>query len=151
MPITSISYYTSVRYTESEDSAVKTQVSGNVLCKTLRWYKLFSGRCHLLERTRWHPCYNSTIPRKPSSQLTKIQDLNLTMVVNSNSVVLVVFYAPWCGHCKSLTPTWEWAATILKDVATVATIDADAHQATAQEYGIKGFPTIKVSAWKATC
>ncbi|GJW76703.1 disulfide isomerase-like protein 2-3 [Tanacetum coccineum] len=36
------------------------------------------------------------------------------------------------------------AATILKDVATVAAIDADAHQAIAQEYGIKGFPTIKV-------
>ncbi|GJV03592.1 disulfide isomerase-like protein 2-3 [Tanacetum coccineum] len=65
-------------------------------------------------------------------------------VVNSNSVVLVEFYAPWCGHCKSLTPTWERAATILKGVATVAAIDADAHKAIAQEYGIQGFPTIKV-------
>ena len=56
----------------------------------------------------------------------------LFQVVNSNSVVLVEFYAPWCGHCKSLTPTWERAATILKGVATVAAIDADAHQAIAQ-------------------
>ncbi|KVI02075.1 disulfide isomerase [Cynara cardunculus var. scolymus] len=65
-------------------------------------------------------------------------------VVNSNSVVLVEFFAPWCGHCQALTPTWEKAATVLKGVATVAAIDADAHQAIAQEYGIKGFPTIKV-------
>ncbi|GJY55722.1 disulfide isomerase-like protein 2-3 [Tanacetum coccineum] len=65
-------------------------------------------------------------------------------VVNSNSVVLVEFYASWCGHCKSLTPTWERAATILKGVATVAAIDADAHKTIAQEYGIQGFPTIKV-------
>ncbi|KAK9077383.1 hypothetical protein SSX86_005720 [Deinandra increscens subsp. villosa] len=65
-------------------------------------------------------------------------------VENSNGVVLVEFFAPWCGHCKSLTPTWEKVASVLKGVATVAAIDADAHQSIAQEYGIKGFPSIKV-------
>lgn len=65
-------------------------------------------------------------------------------VLNSNSVVLVEFYAPWCGHCQALTPAWEKAATVLKGVATVAALDADAHKSLAQEYGIQGFPTIKV-------
>ncbi|GMN27951.1 hypothetical protein TIFTF001_001871 [Ficus carica] len=66
------------------------------------------------------------------------------MVLNSNKVVLVEFFAPWCGHCQALTPIWEKAADVLKGVATVAALDADEHKSLAQEYGIKGFPTIKV-------
>lgn len=53
-------------------------------------------------------------------------------VLDSNRVVLVEFFAPWCGHCQSLTPIWEKAATVLKGVATVAALDADAHKSLAQ-------------------
>ncbi|KZV44823.1 thioredoxin family protein [Dorcoceras hygrometricum] len=83
----------------------------------------------------------------PSSPVLQLNPNNFnSKVVNSNSVVLVEFFAPWCGHCQALTPTWEKAASVLKGVATVAALDADAHKSLAQEYGIRGFPTIKVFA-----
>ncbi len=49
----------------------------------------------------------------------------------------VQFYAPWCGHCKSLQPAWEQAAKALKGIVNVAAVDCDAHGSIAQEYGVK--------------
>ncbi|KAL6136977.1 hypothetical protein ACLB2K_062272 [Fragaria x ananassa] len=81
----------------------------------------------------------------PSSPVLQLTPSNFkSKVLDSNRVVLVEFFAPWCGHCRALTPIWEKVATVLKGVATVAALDADAHKSLAQDYGIQGFPTIKV-------
>jgi len=69
---------------------------------------------------------------------------NLEAVVASKQPLLVQFYAPWCGHCQQMAPTWSalGSSPRLKGVM-VGKLDCTAHQAVAQKFGIRGFPTVK--------
>lgn len=67
------------------------------------------------------------------------------MVMNSNDLWVVEFYAPWCGHCKQLEPEFKAAAKeLLGSGVQLGALDATVHQSVASEYGIKGFPTLKI-------
>ena len=57
--------------------------------------------------------------------------------VMPKDIVLVEFYAPWCGHCKNLAPAWADAATKLKGKMNLGALDATQHGSTAQEYGVQ--------------
>ncbi|XP_029318825.1 protein disulfide-isomerase A6 isoform X2 [Cottoperca gobio] len=65
-------------------------------------------------------------------------------VIQSDSLWLVEFYAPWCGHCQHLTADWKKAATALKGIVKVGAVDADQHKSLGSQYGVRGFPTIKI-------
>ncbi|KAK7257715.1 hypothetical protein RIF29_31886 [Crotalaria pallida] len=72
-----------------------------------------------------------------------LKERNFTTVVENNRFVMVEFYAPWCGHCKSLAPEYAAAATELKsDDVVLAKVDATKEQELAHEYGVQGFPTV---------
>ncbi|XP_047738861.1 protein disulfide-isomerase A6 homolog [Hyalella azteca] len=65
-------------------------------------------------------------------------------VLKSDEVWIVEFFAPWCGHCKALTPEYKKAATALKGVVKLGAVDADEHKSLGGQYGVRGFPTIKI-------
>uniref|UniRef100_A0ABD2XFG9 Protein disulfide-isomerase A6 homolog n=1 Tax=Trichogramma kaykai TaxID=54128 RepID=A0ABD2XFG9_9HYME len=65
-------------------------------------------------------------------------------VLNSDSIWIVEFYAPWCGHCQQLKPEYEKAASALKGIVKVGGVNADEHKSLGGKYGIRGFPTIKI-------
>lgn len=80
----------------------------------------------------------------PSNVVTADDDNFADVVVKSNKGVFVEFYAPWCGHCKNLAPTWEKLGDVFQNEPTVeiVKINADQHRISTAPYGIQGFPTL---------
>jgi len=72
-------------------------------------------------------------------------DKDFDKLIDGSTNALVEFYAPWCGHCKSLAPEYKIAGETFQpgdDVILVA-VDATASPKAAQKFDVKGYPTLK--------
>lgn len=75
-----------------------------------------------------------------------LTDSNFEKFFDKHQTVLVEFYAPWCGHCKSLAPEYEKAAKTLKSKSAsvvLAKVDATKETGLGAKYDVKGYPTLK--------
>ncbi|XP_062898418.1 protein disulfide-isomerase A4 [Mobula hypostoma] len=83
----------------------------------------------------------------PPDAAVTLTDENFEDVVNDADIILVEFYAPWCGHCKKLAPQYEEAAQELSKRPVpipLAKVDATAETKLANKYQVTGYPTLKI-------
>ena len=68
---------------------------------------------------------------------------NFEKTVTDNPMVLIDFWAPWCGPCKGYDPVYETAAETHPDVV-FARVNTDEQQELAGAFGIRSIPTLMV-------
>jgi thioredoxin len=68
---------------------------------------------------------------------------NFDQTVNDNPMVIIDFWAPWCGPCKGFAPVYEKASETHPDVV-FAKVNTDEQQELAGSFGIRSIPTLVV-------
>jgi len=68
---------------------------------------------------------------------------NFDQTVTDNPMVIVDFWAPWCGPCRGFAPVYEKASEAHPDVV-FAKVNTDEQQALAGAFGIRSIPTLMV-------
>jgi protein disulfide-isomerase-like protein len=59
-----------------------------------------------------------------------------------NGYYFVKFYAPWCGHCRELAPTWEKLSQQQTSGVKIAEVNCEKERELAQKFNIRGYPTL---------
>jgi protein disulfide-isomerase-like protein len=82
---------------------------------------------------------------KAPSYVVDLTPANFDQVVDDTKHVLVEFFAPWCGHCKTLAPKYELLgkAFASEKSVVIAKVDADKHKSLGEKFGVQGFPSLK--------
>ena len=67
---------------------------------------------------------------------------NLEGLITGNDIILVDFWAPWCGPCRTMAPVLARAAAMLEPQVRILKLNTDAEPGVASRYGIRSIPTL---------
>lgn len=87
--------------------------------------------------------FNPQLP-KPDNGLFELTDQNFYRHIESGDH-FVKFYAPWCGHCQRLAPTWSELAKDLEadPLVSIGKLDCTQAESICRDIGVKGYPTLQ--------
>ena len=78
-----------------------------------------------------------------SESIINVSESNFDETISSASTpVIVDFWAPWCGPCRTIGPILEELATEMSDSLKVVKVNVDENQGLAQKFNVRAIPTI---------
>jgi protein disulfide-isomerase A6 len=98
------------------------------------------GFCDFVE------AYTEFKGKRPPRVYLDVHPLNIDKLIEEHSCLLVVFYAPWCGHSKRFLPQGKVAASsfLPEPNVSIGTVNCEQYKELCENYEIKGFPTLKL-------
>ena len=86
-------------------------------------------------------CHHSLLPDQPM----ELTSANFQRHIERNDLPVVVdFWAPWCGPCRSMAPHFAEAAEELRSTARLSKVNTDAEPGISGKFGIRSIPTLIV-------
>ena len=77
-----------------------------------------------------------------NSNLIVVDGTNFDATVNSGEIVLIDFWAEWCGPCKMFIPTLAEIAEDFKGKAIIGKVNVDENPTLAEKFGVMSIPTV---------
>ncbi len=96
-------------------------------------------------RKEWEAQRASHASTGASSNIVELTDANFDSTLGKNRVMLVDFWAPWCGPCRWVSPVLEQIARENVGKLVLGKLNVDENPITSQRFGVQGIPTIMVA------